>query len=91
MKATVTLDKGGRPVLPKIIRDELRLAPGDTLELRVEGEHVTLRPQRAAPRLEKERGVWVFRTGDRLTGAEPLGTTRNIRGRRVRQTAGDAK
>ncbi|HWQ70619.1 MAG TPA: AbrB/MazE/SpoVT family DNA-binding domain-containing protein [Patescibacteria group bacterium] len=38
MKATVTIDKAGRVVLPKTLRDELHLAPGDTLNLKVEGE-----------------------------------------------------
>ena len=33
----VTLDKAGRIVLPKLVRDELRLSPGDTLDLSVEG------------------------------------------------------
>lgn len=90
MKATVTLDKSGRVVLPKTIRDELHLSPGDTLELQVEGEQVTLRPRRATPPLEKERGVRVFRTGECLTNAETLETLRHTRERRARQNAGDA-
>jgi len=40
----VTLDKAGRVVIPKTLRDELHLEPGDTLELEAEGERVTLRP-----------------------------------------------
>jgi AbrB family looped-hinge helix DNA binding protein len=91
MNATVTLDKAGRLVLPKTVRDELQLGPGDTLELQVEGEQVTLRPRRATPPLEKERGVWVFRTGERLTSAEALETLHNIREQRIRHNAGDAK
>ena len=70
MEAKLTIDKAGRVVLPKILRDELHLSPGDTLELTVDGEQMTLRPHRVTPPLQKERGVWVFRTGEPLTAAE---------------------
>lgn len=60
MNATVPIDKAGRIVLPKAIRDELSLAPGDTLEIESSGECVVLRPTRANAPLRKERGVWVF-------------------------------
>jgi AbrB family looped-hinge helix DNA binding protein len=33
MNTTVTIDKAGRVVIPKEIRDELRLEPGDSLAL----------------------------------------------------------
>jgi AbrB family looped-hinge helix DNA binding protein len=68
---TVTLDKAGRVVLPKRLRDELHLAPGDTLELELEleGDRVTLRPIRSASPLRKEQGVWVFRGGGHVSAA----------------------
>ena len=44
VKDIVMLDKAGRIVLPKPLRDELQLSPGDTLDLSVEGEQVMLRP-----------------------------------------------
>jgi AbrB family looped-hinge helix DNA binding protein len=44
MNTTVTLDKAGRAVIPKRLRDALRLAPGDELVLESEGDRVTLRP-----------------------------------------------
>lgn len=66
---TVTLDKAGRVVLPKSMRDELHLESGDTLELELEGDRVTLRPIRSASPLRKEQGVWVFRGGGRLSAA----------------------
>jgi AbrB family looped-hinge helix DNA binding protein len=90
MEAKVTIDKAGRVVLPKILRDQLHLSPGDILELTVEGEQVMLRPQRVTPPLQKERGVWVFRTGEPLTAAETREALRNIREQRSRSGAREA-
>ena len=60
MSAKLTLDKAGRVVLPKPLRDRLKLAPGDTLHLESEGERITLRPVRQNVMLKKELGVWVY-------------------------------
>jgi AbrB family looped-hinge helix DNA binding protein len=56
----ITLDRAGRVVLPKPVRDKMRLTPGSTLELQSEGEHITLRPVRPQAALRKEFGIWVF-------------------------------
>lgn len=60
MATKLTLDKAGRVVLPKPLRDRLQLAPGDTLHLESEGERITLRPVRQSVMLKKELGVWVY-------------------------------
>ena len=60
MPTKLTLDKAGRVVLPKPLRDRLQLAPGDTLHLETEGERITLRPVRQNVMLKKELGVWVY-------------------------------
>jgi AbrB family looped-hinge helix DNA binding protein len=91
MTGKVTLDRAGRLVLPKTLRDELHLSPGDTLDLTVQGDAVTLRPRRAATPLQKERGVWVFRTGKPLKAAETEETLRNIRAQRDRRNAGESR
>lgn len=91
MKATVIIDKAGRVVLPKTLRDELHLVPGDTIDLTVEGERVTLRPRRTVPPLQKERGVWVFRIGEPLTAVETRETLRSIREQRARRDVGESK
>ncbi|MFO0093654.1 MAG: AbrB/MazE/SpoVT family DNA-binding domain-containing protein, partial [Gemmatimonadaceae bacterium] len=44
MTTTVTIDKAGRIIVPKALRDALHLEAGDTLELEAEGEQMTLRP-----------------------------------------------
>jgi AbrB family looped-hinge helix DNA binding protein len=78
MTTKLTLDKAGRVVLPKPLRDELELAAGDTLELESRGEQITLRPVRGAASLQKERGIWVYRTGRTLTAATTDQTLRQI-------------
>jgi len=88
VRSKVTLDRAGRVVLPKTLRDELQLSPGDTLDLSVKGDEVSLRPRRGATPLQKERGVWVFRSGEPLTASETNETLRNIRADRQRQNAG---
>ena len=69
MRTHVTVDKAGRVVLPKPLRDRLRLSSGDTLELDCAEESITLRPIRQTMPLQKERGVWVYRTGRALDAA----------------------
>jgi AbrB family looped-hinge helix DNA binding protein len=66
MTSKLTLDKAGRVVIPKPLRDELQLGPGDTLELESSGEQITLRPVRGTMPLQKEHGIWVYRTGNPL-------------------------
>jgi AbrB family looped-hinge helix DNA binding protein len=90
VRSKVTLDSAGRVVLPKTLRDELHLSPGDTLDLTVKGDEVTLRPRRGATPLQKERGVWVFRTGEPLSAGETEETLRNIRAQRQRRNAGES-
>jgi AbrB family looped-hinge helix DNA binding protein len=84
MTTKLTLDKAGRVVLPKPLRDELELAAGDVLELESRGEQITLRPVRGNAPLRKERGVWVYRTGRPLTAATTDETLRQIREERDR-------
>lgn len=91
MKSKVTVDRAGRVVLPKALRDELQLSPGDSLDLTVRGDEVTMRPARSARALQKEHGVWVFRLGDPLTDTETQETLQSIRAQRQRQILGGKK
>jgi AbrB family looped-hinge helix DNA binding protein len=63
MSTKVTIDKAGRLVLPKPLRDELRLAPGDILELTREGDKIIISAAHPQLTLQKEHGVWVYRSG----------------------------
>ena len=64
MPTQLIIDKAGRIVIPKSLRDELHLEAGDALELQSAGEEITLRPVRGTGPLAKEHGVWVFRSGE---------------------------
>jgi AbrB family looped-hinge helix DNA binding protein len=66
MPTHLIIDKAGRVVIPKPLRQQLHLEPGDTLELETSGEQITLRPVRGTGPLSKEHGVWVFHTGQPL-------------------------
>ena len=70
MEAKVKVDKAGRRVLPKEVRDELQLAPGDPLDLVSGGGLVTLRPSRRGGQMRKDRGVWGFSGGTPILAAE---------------------
>jgi AbrB family looped-hinge helix DNA binding protein len=60
MTTKLNLDRAGRVLIPKNLRQELHLAPGDTLELESEGDEITLRPVRPKALLKKEHGIWVY-------------------------------
>lgn len=91
MSSKVTLDRAGRVVLPKSVRDELHLSPGDILDLTVKGDEVALRPRRGATPPQKERGVWVFRTGEALKAEETEETLRTVRAQRHRRNTGQSQ
>jgi AbrB family looped-hinge helix DNA binding protein len=74
MSTRLIIDKAGRVVIPKPLRDELHLEPGDALELENAGEQITLRPVRGRGPLMKEHGVWVFHSGQPL----PASATDNL-------------
>lgn len=63
MTIKITIDKAGRVVIPKRLRQELHLGPGDTLQLESDGERITLRPLRPRATLKKEYEVWVYQGG----------------------------
>jgi AbrB family looped-hinge helix DNA binding protein len=86
MTAKLKVDKLGRIVLPKPVRERLQLAPGDQLELEAEDDRITLRPLRGVAPLRKKRGIWVFHSGEPLPAAtvqETLDETRRERDRQI--------
>ena len=79
MTSTLTIDKAGRIVLPKPLRDELQLEAGDSLEVNTKGEEITLRPIRGTSPLKKKHGVWVFQAGQPLAPDAVDETIREVR------------
>jgi AbrB family looped-hinge helix DNA binding protein len=67
MNTTLTVDKAGRVVLPKPVRDELQLAAGDSLELESSEDRIVLRPRRGGAGLHQKQGIWVFSTGEPIS------------------------
>ncbi|MBW2580667.1 MAG: AbrB/MazE/SpoVT family DNA-binding domain-containing protein [Deltaproteobacteria bacterium] len=64
-----TLDKFGRVVIPKRVREHLGLTPGTALEIEAIGEDVVLKPVREESHIRDKEGVLVFTgsaTGDLL-------------------------
>jgi AbrB family looped-hinge helix DNA binding protein len=88
MVTTITLDKAGRVVLPKPIRDELQVGPGDSLELESSEERIVLRPVRGAAGIRKKHGVWVFDSGEPLAAGVVDETIRQVREERHRRNLG---
>ena len=84
----VTLDKAGRIVLPKPLRDEFNLEAGDSLEIESSGEDITLRPARGQAQLRKKHGVWVYRSGEPLSATTVRDTVREIRRERDARNLG---
>jgi AbrB family looped-hinge helix DNA binding protein len=67
MTAKTVLGKAGRLVIPKPLRGELQISPGDSLDLESSGGSITLRPSRERPAMRKKHGLWVLSAGGRVT------------------------
>lgn len=66
MTATIEVDKLGRFVIPKKLREALHLQPGDKLEAHTDGERLTLEPLRLPKGLVQTEGRCVFDGGAKL-------------------------
>ena len=88
MATTLTIDKAGRVVLPKPVRDSLQISPGDSLELESSEDQIILRPARGQGRMYKKQGMWVFDSGQPLTADVVTPTIRRVRAERDRHNLG---
>ena len=91
MPTTLTIDKAGRVVLPKPVRDALQLSPGDSLELENSEDQIVLRPARGKGRMYKKQGAWVFDSGKPVTADVVDQTIRRVRAERDRHNLGKFK
>ena len=88
MNTTLTLDKAGRVVLPKPVRDELQLSPGDSLEVETSEDQIVLRPVRGTSRLRKKQGICVLAVDEPLSAETVTRTLQNIRRQREQSWLG---
>ena len=84
MNATVEIDKAGRIVVPKKLRDALHLTPGTRLKVERSGDQLILGQDFPEPKLEMVDGLWVMNGGPRL---EPVDVNTLIDEQRERRMA----
>jgi AbrB family looped-hinge helix DNA binding protein len=89
MTTTLTVDKAGRVVLPKPVRDELQLAAGDSLELESSEDQIVLRPVRRNAGMRKKMGIWVLNIDEPISAAAVNQTMREMRRERERSFLGE--
>jgi AbrB family looped-hinge helix DNA binding protein len=70
MSTTVEIDKAGRIVVPKKLRDALHLTPGTRLKVERAGEALMLEADFPEPKLEMRDGLWVMVGGPPITAEE---------------------
>jgi AbrB family looped-hinge helix DNA binding protein len=88
----VPIDRAGRIVLPKAVRQELAIKPGDVLRVTVQGLAVTLTPNQENTGFVRQGKALVFTTigGDVLTGGKVEDLLEGEREAHHRRTAGGA-
>jgi len=59
MNATVEIDKAGRIVVPKKLRDALHLVPGTRLRIESSGDRLVMEPALSDPQVILKDGMWV--------------------------------
>ena len=88
MSTTVEIDKAGRIVVPKKLRDALHLTPGTRLRVERAGEALMLEADFPEPRLEMRDGMWVMVGGSPNTAGDVNALIDEQRERRMRFIAG---
>jgi AbrB family looped-hinge helix DNA binding protein len=84
---TLKIDKAGRVILPKRVRDRLGLRAGSDLEIQETAEGVVLKPADRRPSLVKKGSFWVH-TGEIPSGYDILKAINEDREERMRKAWG---
>jgi len=88
MNSKLSMDRAGRVVLPKPIRERLQLEPGESLEIESFEDHIVLRPIRQHATMRKELGVLVFDTSEPLSASDVRETIEKVRDERSDRALG---
>jgi AbrB family looped-hinge helix DNA binding protein len=84
---TLKIDKAGRVILPKPVRDRLGLHAGSDLEIQETPDGVVLRPADRRPSIVKKGSFWVH-TGELPPGYDILKAIDEDREERMRKAWG---
>jgi AbrB family looped-hinge helix DNA binding protein len=81
------IDSAGRLILPKRIRDRLRLTTGSVIELEERPGEIVLRPKEQKPAFVQRNGRWVY-VGEAPDGFDWDGMVEKDREERDREILG---
>ena len=81
------IDKAGRIILPKPVRERLGLQPGSALEMEETQGGILLKPCEQRPALLKKDGFWVY-TGELPPGFDVRRAIEDDREERMRKVWG---
>jgi len=84
---TLKIDKAGRVILPKPVRDRLGLRAGSDLEILETAEGIVLKPAERKPSMIKQGSFWVH-TGEVPPGWDVLKAIDDDREERMRKAWG---
>lgn len=88
MNTTVEIDKAGRIVIPKKMRDAMGLKPGTRLRIERSGDHLVMEPPVEETRLERRNGLLVMVGGGKRTVEDVNREIEEQRERRMRFVSG---
>jgi AbrB family looped-hinge helix DNA binding protein len=88
MNTTVDIDKSGRLVVPRKMREALHLRAGDRLSIECSGEQLILGPQRFPKGLHMVEGWPVFDSGVYFATEEVTDWIRQDREERIAHLSG---
>ena len=84
---TLTMDKAGRIILPKSLRDRLGLHAGSNLDVVETPDGIRLKPVEAEPLMVKKDGLLVY-TGKVPPGFDVVRAVEDDREARIREIGG---
>ncbi len=88
MKSVISIDRAGRVVLPKALREQFNLHPGSQLEITTGQDHLELKPADTTPALTREGGLLIHQGAAQVSLSNFIQQTRDERTDRVSRRAG---